>query len=77
MFVDARAELFPQQVWNDFFTISAARGAWPEALERWKIDIIVADYDRQQGLIERLGSTPEWTEAYRDGDGVIFERSEG
>jgi hypothetical protein len=77
MFVDARAELFPQQVWNDFFTISAARGPWREALDRWKFDIVVADYGRQQRLIGRLGSAPGWTEVYRDGDGVIFERSVG
>ncbi|MGI8479852.1 MAG: hypothetical protein ACR2M2_08365 [Gaiellaceae bacterium] len=77
MFVDARAELFPQRVWDDFFTISDASGPWRNAVERWEIDIIVASHDHQRGLLTALGSESGWTEVYRDGDGVIFERSEG
>ena len=77
MFVDARAELFPQRVWEDFFTISGASGTWRDAVERWEIDIIVASYDHQRGLLATLGSEPGWTEIYRDGDGVIFRRSDG
>lgn len=77
MFVDARAELFPQHVWDDFFAISAATRAWREDLERWGIDVVVASYDHQGGLLAALGSEPGWTEVFRDGDGVIFERSEG
>jgi hypothetical protein len=77
MFVDARAELFPQRVWDDFFAISDASGTWRDAVERWEIDIIVASYDHQRGLLATLASEPGWTEIYRDGDGVIFRRSDG
>jgi hypothetical protein len=74
MFVDARAELFPQQIWDDYFAISDARGDWRARLDRWGIDVIVAAPDHQARLLEVLAGEPDWTEVYRDADGSIFVR---
>jgi hypothetical protein len=74
MFVDARAEIFPTSVWDDYFTISLARPGWAEALERWRIDVVVATPDHQAPLIASLATDAAWRETYRDAEGVIFVR---
>ena len=75
MFVDARAEIFPQEVWDDYFTISDARPGWEAVLDRWGIDVILASVDHQGALLRGLAADPDWKRVYRDPDGAIFVRS--
>jgi hypothetical protein len=75
MFTDARAEIFPDSVWDDFFRISDGHPEWDTTLDRWHIDIVVASADHQGALIPLLERDPDWRETYRDQEGAVFVRA--
>jgi hypothetical protein len=76
-FVDARVEVFPTSVWDDYFRISSADPGWQDALDQWQIDVVVASRVHQSGLIAALAVENGWREVYADDLGVIFVRSAG
>jgi hypothetical protein len=75
LFVDARAEIFPEEVWDTYFDVSGALPGWEGALDRWQIDTVVASWDHQGPLIEAMSRSTGWREVYRGSDGVVFVRS--
>jgi hypothetical protein len=74
MFVDARAEVFPRPVWDEYFSVSSASPGWDASLHRWGIKVVVASTGHQDPLIVQMARAPDWREVYRDADGVIFVR---
>jgi hypothetical protein len=74
MFVDARAELFPPRVWDDYFAISRAAPGWEGRLDAWNVDVVVASPDHQASLIAAMGASADWRRAYADPDGFVFVR---
>jgi hypothetical protein len=74
MFTDARAEIFPDSVWDDYFRISNGHPGWDATLDRWHVDVVVASTDHQGPLILLLEHDPGWRETYRDPDGAVFIR---
>lgn len=75
MFIDARAELFPDRVWGDYFTITHARAGWRQILDRWNVDVVVANTRYHERLVRLLRIDPAWTLRYEDREGVVFTRS--
>jgi branched-subunit amino acid transport protein len=75
MFIDARAELFPNEVWADYFRITFARPGWRQTLARWNIDVVVANKRYHPRLINLLRNDPGWTELEQDFQGVVFVRA--
>jgi len=75
MFVDPRVELFPDQVWDDFFRVANADRGWQGTLDRWDVDVVVASEDRDPALIAAIANDPGWRPAYRDGEGAVFVRT--
>lgn len=74
MFIDPRAELFPDQVWGDYFTITHARAGWRRALDRWNVDVVVANKRYHERLIRLLRADAAWTLRHEDPEGVVFTR---
>ena len=74
-FVDARAEIFPPDLWADYFEISNAGPGWRELLDRWDVRVVVASRAHQAPLIDALGRDPGWRTEYVDGSGVVFVRT--
>jgi hypothetical protein len=74
VFVDARIELYPASVWQDFSTLHAAQDGWREVLDRWKVQAIVVD-PRDWPLATLLPHDAGWRLVYRDADGELFVRS--
>ncbi|MDP9299913.1 MAG: hypothetical protein M3P43_03315 [Actinomycetota bacterium] len=75
MFIDARAELFPDAVWADYFTVTLARVGWRQVLDRWNVDVVVADKRYHERLVRLLRTDPAWTLRYEDRVGVVFTRA--
>jgi hypothetical protein len=75
MFVDARAELFTDEIWGDWFTITQARPGWREAIDRWNIDVVVANERYQGRLIGLLRSDAAWMLLHEDDEGAVFIRA--
>ena len=74
VFVDSRIEVFPEEVWKDYFAVSGAREGWQKVLDRWDIDIVVAHREQQRSLIPRIRRDPGWRPIFEDRDGFLFER---
>jgi hypothetical protein len=74
MFVDSRAELFPDAVWHDYFQVSEAQAGWQTVLDDWNVDIVVAADDHDAALIDALEHENGWKLVYRDVDGAVFTR---
>jgi hypothetical protein len=75
MFVDARAELFPDAVWADYFQVSQAEPRWQDILRRWDIDVIVGAQDHDAPLIEALRHDQAWYLVFEDSASAVFARS--
>lgn len=75
VFVDPRIEVFPDAVWRDYDSVSAGQEGWQAILDRWSIDVVVANPVQQAGLIPRIREDPTWHLAYQDPDGMIFVRA--
>ena len=41
MFVDSRIELFPNDVWADYFAVAEGHVGWQAIVDRWGVDVIV------------------------------------
>lgn len=74
MFIDARAELFPDPLWGDYLTITHARAGWRQVLDRWNVDVVVADKRYHERLVRLLRTDPAWTLHHEDRVGVVFTR---
>jgi hypothetical protein len=73
-FVDARAEIFPPSVWDEYFQVSRADPGWEGVLDQRGVDMVVASRNHQAPLIAALSADARWREIYSDGEGVVFER---
>jgi hypothetical protein len=74
MFIDARSEMIPDEVWDDYFRATAADPGWEEVLNRWRVGVVVAAKEQHPALIEALARDPAWTSYYEDTEGVVFVR---
>jgi hypothetical protein len=72
VFVDSRFEVVPEQIWEDYSTITTPKAAWREVLQRWNVDAIVAKSTWK--VLPLLRADPDWKVAFEDADGVVFVR---
>ncbi len=74
MFVDARVEIFPQEVWSEYGAIVDVQDDWTRVVDRWDIDTIILARGHHPELEATLRSDASWSLAYEDTDGFIFIR---
>ena len=74
VFVDTRIELYPPTQWADYVALSAGRYDWQEILDRYGIDTLLLDRDKQGRLIEAAGASPSWARVYEDAQAVVLQR---
>jgi hypothetical protein len=74
LFVDPRIELFPDDVWNDYFAVIEAHEGWQDVLDRWRVDAIVLQ-PQDATIVGMLEEDPDWRVAYRDRSGTVFVRT--
>jgi len=77
VFVDARIEVFPAEVWDDYLDVSNGREGWQSILGRWGADLVVAQRVQQAGLLPLIDADPGWIRVYEDRDGAIYRRAPG
>lgn len=72
-FIDGRCDPFPAAVWRDYLAIEHVEPGWRDAVERYRIDTIVA---RRNGpLALALGtSAGAWHDVWRDDRYTVFRR---
>jgi len=74
VFADLRVELFPEQIWQDYFFVVRGDEHGLDVLNTWRISHLLVSTRGQQALRTRLLSTPGWCERYNDGSAAILAR---
>jgi hypothetical protein len=76
-FVDARVELFPDRIWDDYFLVVGAGEGWEAVLDRWEVGVVVAARGDDDVLIAALAASGTWMPVYEDAHGIVFARVGG
>jgi hypothetical protein len=74
VFVDPRIELFPQDVWDDYFAVEDGREGWDETLDRWDVDVLILHPAWASGLLEVIGRNDDWRLVKGSPDGAVYVR---
>ena len=77
IFADLRVELFPQSIWEDYFTIARGDERSLAMLDRWQISHVLLDKGYQKSLYALLKGTAGWCERYVDRNAAILARCGG
>ncbi|MFO0964968.1 MAG: hypothetical protein U0793_05170 [Gemmataceae bacterium] len=75
VFMDGRIEIYPDAVWDAYSRITQAQPGWQEALERYKVDVLIldTDYHSRFGLIQAAQSCG-WSEIFASGRVRVLTR---
>jgi hypothetical protein len=74
VFVDSRIELYPDSIWNQYYSVSAGRQGWQSILDRWRVHIVVISLGQQEALLPFIRRDSAWRLVFEDDDGLIFLR---
>lgn len=70
VFIDGRADLYGQQLLDQFADTYQFKGAWQQTLRRWSIGTVLVPPD--SALAAGLRNAPGWTVAYEDSQAIIL-----
>jgi hypothetical protein len=70
VFIDGRADLYGQQLLDQFAGTYQLKGDWRQTLQRWNIHTVIVPTD--SALATGLRSSPGWTVSYEDSQAVIL-----
>jgi hypothetical protein len=73
--VDSRIEIFPTDVWDDYFTVTNGGASWQEVLDRWDVNVVIVHPEQSQDLITVIGNDPDWREVFHDATGSVYVRT--
>jgi hypothetical protein len=75
VFLDARGEMAPDDVWQEYRLVMSAQPGWSDVLDRWNIGVVAIPFDGASPILRALESDRGWTVTYQDADGVVFRRT--
>jgi hypothetical protein len=70
VFMDGRSDFYGDAIGRDYLTILEARPGWREALERYKVNMILVPPETP--LIDLLSYNPGWRVLHRDDQAVLL-----
>lgn len=76
VFVDSRIELYPETIWNDYWSITTAQYNWQELLNKYRVNTLMLEPVKQIGLVTAAKTSPAWELVYEDGSAIVFKRKE-
>src|SRR5262249_34570641 len=79
VFMDGRIEIYPDDVWDRYDAVTFARPPWEQILEDYGVEYLVLDanYHARTGLLQRVGESPRWRQAFRSRSVVLYVRRPG
>ena len=70
VFIDGRADLYGQQLFDRFAETYQFKGDWQQPFRRWGIDTVIVPPD--SALATGLRSSPGWSASYEDQQAVVL-----
>jgi hypothetical protein len=74
--VDSRIELFPIDIWRDYFTVTNGQDGWQAVLDRWDVDVLIVHRGQSEGLESVIGRDPDWRAVIDTEAGKVYVRTE-
>jgi hypothetical protein len=74
VFMDARIEIFPDPVWQEYAAVTRGRADWQAILDRYHVDALVLDRDYHADLLAQMKGSG-WTQTFESGPVLLFERA--
>lgn len=75
IFMDARIEIYPDEVWNQYSAITRGRADWNDILDRYQVDCLLLDARYHTDLLPQVEKSAAWRRAFQAGDVVLFLRT--
>jgi hypothetical protein len=77
VFIDTRVELYPPQQWFDYLALNGARHDWEMLLDKYGVDTMLLQREKQDDLIRAAGESGAWERVYGDRGAVVYVRASG
>jgi hypothetical protein len=77
IFMDGRIEIYPDEVWEKYMAVTAAKSGWQEILDEYVVGYLILDSDLhgRSGLLARVEESSHWQQAFQTHSAVLFVRS--
>ncbi len=73
--MNSRRHVLPERLRQDIVLIARAEGNWTRTLDRYNVELLVVDKQRQPRLADAaLGQGSDWTVDYEDSMALVFRR---
>jgi len=79
VFMDGRIELYPDDVWDDYSTVTRGSENWQKVLDDRQVDVLVldAEYHARTGLFSKVNSSPHWHRHFTSRNVAVYLRTRG
>jgi hypothetical protein len=76
VFMDGRIEIFPDEVWEKYATVTCGKAGWQRVLAEYDVDALLldGDYHARTGLLPRVQEAGSWRPVFQDGRVLLFLR---
>jgi hypothetical protein len=72
VFIDGRADLYGQELFDQFAETYQFKGRWQQTLQQWRIDTVIIPPDSP--LATGLRISPDWTVSYEDSQAIVLTK---
>ncbi len=72
--ITSNIHLVPRRVWLDYMRIQEGLAGWYAVLDRYRIDVVVFDLERQRSQANALRRDPGWSLGFEDEQAMVFLR---
>lgn len=79
VFMDGRIEIFPDQVWQEYSTITRGDKEWASILESYEVAVLIldAEFHAKTGLLEKVDGSPRWHRVFQKRNVVLYLKKPG
>jgi hypothetical protein len=76
VFMDGRIEIFPDDVWEQYSSVTCGKVDWERILDQYGVDALVLDagYHAKTGLLPRIEGSANWQRIYQSHDALLYVR---
>lgn len=77
VFMDGRIELYPDDVWNHYATVTRGAAGWQKVLDDYQVDLLFVDaeYHRRTGLLDEINRATQWRKQFTSRNVLVYSRA--
>jgi hypothetical protein len=75
VFAEGRIELYPDDTWRRYLTVTQAGPGWEAVLDDYGVDFLLLDQTYHRSLLERVNQSTAWSRRASAGPAVLFARN--